>query len=348
VTRLTLALLFFVLSWSAAARPLVIAHRGASGLRPEHTLASYQLAIDQGADFIEADVVMTRDRVLVARHENEIGGTTDVASHPEFMARRATRTVDGQRLTSWFVEDFTLAELRTLRARERLPELRRENTRYDGQFTVPTLEEVIGLIHDQEHAKSRRIGLYVETKHPTYFRSIGLPLEEVLVTELARHGYRGRRDPIFIESFEVENLRRLKRLTSVRLVQLLDAEGGPADGAAASYAEMVTPRGLRAIARYAAAIGPAKAMIVPRDSADRSMMPTSLVADAHKAGLLVHPWTFRSENTFLPVELRDGKDGAAHGKAAVEVRMFRDLGVDGVFSDYPGEAVISLTSPNDR
>jgi glycerophosphoryl diester phosphodiesterase len=346
VIRHILALLLALYSASAIARPLVIAHRGASGLRPEHTLASYQLAIDQGADFIEADVVMTRDHVLVARHENEIGGTTDVASRPEFAARRTTRTVDGQRLTGWFVEDFTLAELRTLRARERLPELRRENMRYDGQFTVPTLEEIIGLIRDQERAKARRIGLYVETKHPTYFRSIGLPLEEALVTLLARHGYRGKQDPIFIESFEVDNLRRLKRLTAVRLVQLLDAEGGPADGAAPTYAAMVTPRGLRAIARYAAAIGPAKAMIVPRDAADRSTTPTALVAEAHKAGLLVHPWTFRSENSFLPAELRNGDDGATHGRADTEVRMFRDLGVDGVFSDYPGEAVAALNGPD--
>jgi glycerophosphoryl diester phosphodiesterase len=329
----------------ASAAPLVIAHRGASGLRPEHTLASYKLAIEQGADFVETDLVMTRDHVLVARHENEIGGTTDVARHPEFASRRTTKTVDGQAITGWFVEDFTLAELKTLRARERLPELRPGNTRYDGQETVPTLQEYLDLIHSEERTRKRRIGIYVETKHPTYFRGIGLPLEEALAATLKRNGYARRSDAAFIESFEVDNLRRLRTLTKVRLVQLTDEEGGPADHAAPSYAAMLTPAGLKTIKGYADAIGPAKSSILPRGSDGASLAPTSLVADAHRAGLLVHPWTFRSENEFLPLQLRDGTDPARHGDAAAEYRLFAAQGVDGVFSDYPGEAASALRGP---
>jgi glycerophosphoryl diester phosphodiesterase len=340
IKHLRLALLLIAVSPPLSAAPLVIAHRGASGLRPEHTLASYALAIQQGADFIEADVVMTRDHVLVARHENEIGGTTDVARHPEFAARRTTKTIDGTPVTGWFVEDFTLAELKMLRARERLPELRPQSSRYDGQFEVPTFDEMIGLLAAHNRTAKRPVGLYVETKHPSYFRSIGLPLEEALVRTLTRHGYRRRGDPAFIESFEVANLQRLRKLTRLRLIQLLDAEGGPADRPAdQDYAAMVTPVGLKAIARYADGIGPAKALIVPRATDGTSRSPTTLIPDAHRAGLLVHPWTFRSENSFLPRELARGDDAAAHGDAATEVQSFVRLGVDGLFSDYPGEAV---------
>jgi glycerophosphoryl diester phosphodiesterase len=340
--RLAATVLLLVAGTQAVrAAPLVIAHRGASGLRPEHTLASYRLAIEQGADYVEADLVMTRDHVLVARHENEIGGTTDVADHPEFAKRRTTKTVDGQVLTGWFVEDFTLAELKTLRARERLPALRPANLRFADQ-AIPTLQDYLDLIRGEEKRRGRRIGIYLETKHPTYFRAIGLPLEEALVATLARNGYTRRTDPAFIESFEVDNLRRLRQQTKLRLVQLIDEEGGPADHAAPSYAAMLTLAGLRTIRTYADAIGPAKSAIVPRAKDGSSLAPTRLVADAHRAKLLVHPWTFRSENEFLPRELRRGSDPATHGDAAAEYRTFIATGVDGLFSDYPGEAVAAV------
>jgi len=324
-----------------AAGPLVIAHRGASGLRPEHTLASYKLAIEEGADFIESDVVMTRDHVLVTRHENEISGTTDVADHPEFAQRRRTVTVDGQELTGWFTEDFTLAELKALRARERLGDLRPANRQYDGQFAVPTLQEVLDLIRAEEKRTKRRIGFYVETKHPTYHRSVGLPLEKELVAVLARNGYTRDSDPVFIESFEVDNLRELHKLTRIRLVQLMEATGHPADQTT-SYAEMATPLGFARIASYAAGVGPDKTMILPRDDAGRSTAPTAFVANAHRVGLVVHPWTFRNENAFLPAEMRKGTIAAEHGDFATEYRTFRTIGVDGVFSDFPADAIAAF------
>ncbi len=328
-------------------RPIVIAHRGASGLRPEHTLASYGLAIEQGADFIEPDVVMTKDGVLVARHENEISGTTDVERHPEFADRRTTKLIDGRQVTGWFTEDFTLAELKTLRARERLPQLRPANMAWDGQEEVPTLQEIIDLVKSREGTRGKRIGLYIETKHPTYFREAGLPLEEALARLLAKNGYGKAEDPVFIQSFEVANLKRLKALTGVRLVQLLDGSGGPADGTKLSYAAMATTAGLKEIATYAAGVGPAKALILPRDAEGRSAQPTSFIVDAHAAGLVVHPWTFRSENYFLPLENRRGAL-QKRGDAAAEYRRFIELGVDGVFSDFPADAIAAtetLTAP---
>lgn len=325
---------------AAAQAPIVIAHRGASGLRPEHTLSAYGLAIDQQADYIEADVVMTRDGVLVARHENEISGTTDVADHPAFADRWTTKWIDGQSVSGWFTEDFTLDELKRLRARERLPQLRPKSSRHDGQETVPTLEEIILFLKARETATGRRIGLYVETKHPSYFRQIGLPLEEALIALLSRSGYAGREDPLFLQSFEVGNLQRLRQMTELRLVQLIADEGSPADQPPPStYKRMTTPAGLAAIAAYADAIGPTKSLIIPRDAQGRSLAATKLVADAHAVGLQVHPWTFRSENHFLPEELRRGGDPAAHGDAAAEYRQFLDLGVDGLFSDFPHHAV---------
>ena len=318
-----------------AERPVIIAHRGASGYRPEHSLSAYSLAIEQGADFIEPDLVMTKDGVLVARHENEISGTTDVAERPEFAARRTTKSIDGERVTGWFTEDFTLAELKTLRVRERLPMLRSGNKSFDGSEAIPTFDEIIALVR----GAGRTVGLYPEIKHPSYFQSIGLAMEKPLVSALHVAGYDGPDDPVFIQSFEVGNLKALRRMTRLRLVQLVAAEGGPADQPGMSYTDMVTPEGLRTIAAYADAIGPAKALIVPRDSAGESLPPTSLVADAHAAGLRVHPWTFRSENYFLPAELRVGILPMGHGKAEDEVRRFLELGVDGVFSDFPDVAV---------
>jgi glycerophosphoryl diester phosphodiesterase len=324
--------------------PLVIGHRGASGYRPEHTLASYRLAIDMGADFIEPDLVSTNDHVLVARHENEISGTTDVAAHPEFAARRATKTIDGVAVTGWFTEDFTLAELRTLRARERLPELRPDNTVFDGLYQVPTLQEVIDL------AKGAGVGIYPETKHPTYFDSIGLSLEEPLVATLHANGYRGPRAPVFIQSFETANLKELNRMTRVPLAQLLDATGRPYDfvvaGDPRTYADLATPAGLEEIAGYADGVGVNKNLIVPRDADQNLLDPTTLVRDAHRAGLQVHAWTFRNENNFLPADFRLGNPASpaylrATGDAPAEYRLFFGLGVDGLFSDNPDTAVAS-------
>jgi len=317
-------------------RPAVIAHRGASGLRPEHTLDAYRLGIEQGADYVEPDLVMSRDGALVARHENEISGTTDVADRAEFADRRVTKTVDGRQLSGWFTEDFTLAELRTLRARERLPELRPDSAAYDGRFGLVTLEEIIALVREESRVRGRPIGIVAELKHAAYFDGIGLPIDRALMPLIAGLG---RADPFFVECFEPGILRRLRGQTGVRLVQLLAETGGPPDGAPIGYVEMVTPSGLAEIARYADAIGPAKALIVPRGPDGASLAPTSLVADAHAADLLVFPWTFRSENFFLPAELRRGEDLRAHGDAAAEYRLFYDLGVDAVFSDFPEQAV---------
>jgi glycerophosphoryl diester phosphodiesterase len=309
---------------------IVIAHRGASGERPEHTLLSYSLAIEQGADFIEPDLVPTKDGELVARHENNIADTTDVSAHPEFASRKATRTIDGVATTGWFTEDFTLAELKTLRAKERLPLLRPGNMEYDGQAEIPTLDEIVALAKRASEATGRTIGIYPETKHPSYFASIGLPLEARLVAKLEAAGWDRADAPVFIQSFEVENLKRLHAMTRVRLIQLMGATGGPADGAAPSYKAMATAEGLKAVAAYAWGIGPEKTMIVPMGGG-----PTSLVADAHAAGLGVHPWTFRAENFFLPAALRKGGNPAAHGELAAEIKQYLALGVDGFFTDYP-------------
>jgi glycerophosphoryl diester phosphodiesterase len=327
----------------ATDRPIVIAHRGASGYRPEHTLEAYRLAIRMGADFIEPDLVATRDGVLVARHENEISGTTDVAGRPEFADRRSTRSIDGVSVTGWFTENFTLAELKTLRAKERLPQVRPTNTAFDGQFQVPTLQEVIDLARTESRRLGRTIGIYPETKHPTYFRSIGLPLEEPLVAVLRRNGLTSRRDAVLIQSFETANLRRLSRLTDVRLVQLLDAAGRPYDltvaGDPRSYADLARPAGLKWISTYADGIGANKNLLVPRDAAGNLLTPSTVVRDAHRAGLIVHAWTFRAENQFLPADFRIGADPNARGDIQAEYELFYGLGLDGVFSDHPDTAV---------
>jgi glycerophosphoryl diester phosphodiesterase len=322
--------------------PLVIGHRGASGYRPEHTLASYQLAIEMGADYIEPDLVSTKDHVLVARHENDITGTTDVADHPEFADRRTTKTIDGRAITGWFTEDFTLAELRTLRAKERLPDLRPFNTAFDGLYQVPTFQEVIDL------AKGAGVGIYPETKHPTYFDSVGLSLEEPLLATLRTNGLDRPRAKVFIQSFETANLKELHRKTRLPLVQLIDEVGAPYDfvvaGDPRTYDDLVTPEGLAEIATYADGVGPSKNRIVPRDAAGNLLDPTSLVRDAHRAGLVVHTWTFRRENSFLPLDFRQGNPASpfylgAPGDLPAELRLFFRLGVDGVFSDNPDIAV---------
>jgi glycerophosphoryl diester phosphodiesterase len=323
---------------------LVLGHRGASAYRPEHTIASYTLAIEMGADFIEPDLVSTSDGQLVARHENDIGGTTDVADHPEFAGRRTTKTIDRVvRADTWFTEDFTLAELKTLRAVERLPNVRPSNTAFDRLYEIPTLQEVIDL------AKRHGVGIYPETKHPTYFDSIGLSLEEPLLSTLRGNGLDGRGARVFVQSFEVSNLKELRAETRVPLIQLIDAGGAPADFVAAgdprTYDDLVTPAGLAEIATYADGIGPEKRRIVPGNTANGQLgEPTSLIRDAHDAGLLVHPFTFRPENEFLAAQFRQGDASSpvfrqARGDQPAELALYFGLGVDGLFVDNPDTAV---------
>lgn len=349
--------------------PLVLGHRGATGYLPEHTLASYAMAIEQGADFIEPDLVSTRDGVLIARHEVDITGTTDVAAHPEFAARRPTKTIDGITSTGWFADDFTLAEIRTLRAVQRLGFRPQQ---YNGVFGIPTFAEVIELAQAARRVKGRVVGVYPETKHPTYHQSVGLPLERKVVSVLQRYGWNHRSAPVFIQSFEVANLKFLNRLTAVRLVQLIDANDvrldgsidsdgyGPYDFVAAgdrrTYADLVTPAGLAEIAAYADGVGPWKRYIIGGratdanrdgqaddvngdgavDDADRrATAPTSLISDAHAAGLFVHAYTWRNEARYLLADYGDDP--------VQEYVHFYCLGVDGVFSDNPDTAVTART-----
>jgi glycerophosphoryl diester phosphodiesterase len=291
---------------------IVIAHRGASGERPEHTLESYQRAIEQGADYIEPDLVMTRDGVLIARHENEIGGTTDVAQHPEFAERRRTQIIDGETMTGWFTEDFTLAEIKTLRARERLPALRPANCAFDGRFSVPTFDEIMQLAQGASRAGRARVGVYPETKHPAHFQKLGLAQERPVLETLERYGYAERGSPVFIQSFDPNNLRQLREMTPLPLVQLLEQEIGD----------------IARIAQYANCIGIAKALATPAS-----------VAAAHARGLAVHAWTFRAENEFLPDDLKIGQSPAAHGDLRGEIARYLALGIDGFFTDFPAIGV---------
>lgn len=323
-----------------ARRPIVIAHRGASGERPEHTLAAYRLAIAQGADFIEPDLVMTRDGVLVCRHENEISTTTDVSERAEFAARRTAKSIDGVEALGWWVEDFTLAELKTLRCKERLPQLRPANAAFDGQEQIPTFAEVLAL------AGEAGVGIYPELKHPTFLRGQGLDPAPAFIAAVREAGGQRVADQLIVQCFETGALRQLAEMSSIRwtCVQLLAASGGPWDRRDLSYADMLSENGLRVIAEYARGIGPEKTLIVPRDSSGRSLEPTNLVTAAHAAGLVVHPWTFRAENYFLPAELRRGDPAAPdylrqHGDLAAELHGFYAAGVDGVFSDFPAAAV---------
>lgn len=318
---------------------LVIAHRGASGERPEHTLGSYTLAIEQGADFIEPDLVLTKDGILVARHENEISETTDVSARPEFAGRKTSKTIDGQTMTGWFTEDFTLAELKTLRAKERLPQLRKANMAFDGQFEIPTFEEILELAKAESVRTGRTIGVYPETKHPSYFASIGLPHEAPLLALLERYGHVDRSAPVFIQSFEVENLKALRAKTKVRLIQLMDEKGSPPDRPDLTYPDMATAEGLNAVAAYADGVGPNKALVIPRTLLGNLGEPTMLVRDAHRAGLAVHPWTFRRENYFLPLSAKSGIDPRGVGDVESEIRAYLATGIDGFFSDNVAEAV---------
>ncbi|MEA5620486.1 glycerophosphodiester phosphodiesterase [Cronbergia sp. UHCC 0137] len=304
--------------------PIIIAHRGASGYRPEHTLAAYKLAIDLGADYIEPDLVVTRDGVLVARHENEISETTDVGNHPEFARLQTTKIIDGEVKVGWFTEDFSLAELKTLKAKERIPQLRPQNTIYNGLFSIPTFQEII----DLAQAQSRNIGIYPETKHPSYFKSVGLPLEDTLLEVLKNNNFH---QSVFIQSFEVSNLQELAKKTDLPLVQLINDHGKPYDFVVnddlRTYQDLVIKTGLQEIAKYAQAIGVNKNLIIPRDADGKLLSPTSLIMDAHTAKLLIHAWTFRNEDVFLPLDFQGNPQG--------EYELFLSLGIDGVFSDFP-------------
>ena len=346
--------------------PLVIGHRGASGYRPDHTLESYKLAIDMGADFIEPDLVATKDGVLVARHEPNITGTTDVATRPEFASRKTTKNVDGVNEEGWFVSDFTLAELKTLRAVQPLSD---RDQSFNGKFQIPTFEEVLDLAKAEGAKAGRTVGVYPETKHPTYHAKLGLPLEDRLLAVLAKYGYTTKASPVIVQSFEVSNLKYLRTKTQVRLVQLVDANDVNADGSmdltapydkpydfavagdSRTFASLLTPAGLKEIKTYADGIGPWKPYLIPSkqvdanndgkpddlngdgkiDERDRVMMPaTSVVKDAHAAGLFVHAYTFRNEAKRLASDFK--------GDPKAEYKLFYALGVDGVFSDFPDTA----------
>ncbi|MBS2938462.1 glycerophosphodiester phosphodiesterase [Nocardioides sp. J2M5] len=319
--------------------PTVFAHRGASGYRPEHTVAAYELAARQCADYVEPDLVMTRDGVLVDRHEPEIGGTTDVASRPEFADRRTTKQLDGRPVTGWFVEDFTLAELKTLRAVERLPQLRPESRSFDGLYQVPTFEEVLAFARRTETCDGEPMGVIPEIKHSTYLAAAGHPAERAVLDAFARNGVRPGRTPVVIQSFEVSNLRRLDRMTRFDLVQLVDCSGAPYDqvvaGTGVTYDDLVTRAGMRGIARYADSVGLCKDRMIPRDADGSLGAPTDAIAHAHRAGLTVTGWTFRRENSFLPLEFRSSADPAAPGDLTGEIRTFLAAGMDDFFTDNP-------------
>jgi glycerophosphoryl diester phosphodiesterase len=332
------------------ATPIVIGHRGACGYAPEHTLTSYFIAIQQGADFVEPDLVMTQDAVLVARHENEIGATTNVADHLEFATRRKAKSIDGVTIEGWFTEDFTLAELKTLRARERIADVRPENVRFDGQFEIASFEEILALVRAVESERRVRaellglpapapVGVYPETKHPSYFRNLGLPLEAALLAALARWDFSGADAPVFIQSFEVANLIELSGMTDLPIVQLVESEGQPYDftlrGDARSYADLMKPAGLAEVARYAHAVGVNKTLIIPRNADDSLGRATTLVADAHDQGLKVHGWTFRAENFFLPRKYRSSSARARRGNLGAELAAYLATGMDGFFTDQP-------------
>lgn len=346
----------------SGAPPVVIAHRGASGYLPEHTLAAYELAIEQGADFIEPDLVSTKDGMLIVRHELNISETTDVAEHPEFAARRTSKIIDGRQAEGWFADDFTLAEIKTLRARQRLPFRPQQ---FNDRFEIPTFQEVVELAKRASERSGRVIGIYPETKHPTYHRSVGLPLEEKLVEMLERYGLNGRTAPVVIQSFETDNLKALRKMTEVRLVQLIDGDGvapggGPipgkpydftAGGDPRTYADLLTPEGLMEIKTYADGIGPWKRYLIGladpgevgasrNDYGEKLGYPTAVVRDAHSVGLFVHAWTFRDESRYLASDYG--------GDPLKEYHQFYSLGVDGVFSEFPDTAVAARAGKKNK
>ncbi|MBJ7906854.1 glycerophosphodiester phosphodiesterase [Streptomyces sp. DSM 110735] len=328
-------------------KPTIIGHRGTSGYRPEHTFGSYDLALELGADIVEAgDLVPTKDGHLVCRHEPEIGGTTDVASHPEFADRKRTKLLDGVSTTGWFTEDFTLAELRTLRAVERIPANRPHNTLYNGRWPIPTFEEVLQWQDRRTRELGRQVWIYPELKHPTYFRKLGLGLEERVAKILHKYGKDGRNSPVILQSFEPTSIQRMNRLVDNPLVVLLSsADSRPYDfvdtGDPRTTADLVTPKGLREIAGYAQGIGPTLDLVIPKKSDGTLGTPTTLVADAHKVGLVLHPYTMRNENPFLPAEYRKGSAPDAYGDAFGAFRTYFATGIDGVFTDNADTALLA-------
>ena len=345
--------------------PLVIGHRGASGYLPDHTLEGYKRAIELGADFIEPDLLATKDGVLVARHEPNISATTNVKDHPEFASRKRKAMVDGFEEEGWFVSDFTLAELKTLRAIQPMAD---RDQSHNGQYAIPTFEEVLALAKSEGERAKRTIGVYPETKHPTYHANLGLKLEDRLLDILQKNGLTKKDSPVIIQSFETSNLKYLRTKTQVRLVQLIDGNDVNADGSmdfslpwgqaydltavgdSRNYGALLTPAGLADIKKYADGIGPWKPYLIPTrltigadgkpvdlnkdgaiDERDRTLMaPTAVLDNAHKAGLFVHPYTFRSEAKRLASDYK--------GDPKAEYKRFYELGVDGVFADYPDHA----------
>jgi glycerophosphoryl diester phosphodiesterase len=319
--------------------PVLVGHRGSPAYRPEHTLESYALAIELGADIIEPDLVITKDGHLVARHENEIGSTTNVASRVEFASRKTSKIIDGVEITGWFTEDFTLAELKTLFCKERIPMTRPNNTIYNGKFRIPTLQEVIALAKNYT-SKGRVVGIYPETKHPSYFQSIGKPLEPVLVKVLEEHGWNSKSAPVVIQSFEVSNLKALRLETSVFLAQLIgNPNEKPFDfvlkNDSRTYASLVSDVGFNEISSYADGIGIYKEWIIPRTIENEMGNATTVVSMAHKHKLLVHLWTFRPENEFLPIALKKEpkSDGTLIGDGVFEILKHLEAGIDGFFTD---------------
>ncbi|XP_034841159.1 uncharacterized protein [Maniola hyperantus] len=321
--------------------PVVIAHRGASGYVPEHTLGSYALAITMGADYVEPDLVMTKDGQLISRHDNELGLTTDVANRTEFADRYRTQTIDSNEVSGWFTEDFTLAEIKTLRAIERIPDIRPGNARMDEAFQIITFQEIIDLVKSLQISQRRTIGIYPEIKHSSHFKNLGLPMEELVVNTFHQNGYLDSHAPVYIQSFEINNLKELKVITNLRLLQLYDSKSlQPADqvllGTGITYGSMSTPEGLAEVAKYASAVGPDKSYIIPRNADNSLGEPTNFVADAHAVGLKVHPYTFRAENTFLPKEYQsDNPSKQARGNLTGELQKYVEAGIDGLFSDQP-------------
>ena len=328
-------------------KPTIIGHRGASGYRPEHTLGSYQLALDMGAHVIEAgDLVPTKDGHLVCRHEPEIGGTTDVSAHPEFASRKTTKLLDGVSTTGWFTEDFTLAELKTLRAKERIPANRPHNTLYDGHWEIPTFEEVLRWREEQSRKRGKQVWIYPELKHPTYFRKLGLGLEERVAKVLRGHGLDKKNSPVIIQSFEPTSVQRLNKLVGNPLVVLLSAANTrPWDfvetGDPRTVADLVKPAGLKEMASYAQGIGPTLDLIILKDASGNLTTPTTLVRDAHAVGLILHPYTMRNENPFLPTNFRKGTDADGYGDAFGAFRTYFATGIDGVFTDNPDTGVLA-------
>lgn len=329
------------------ADPLVLAHRGASGYRPEHTLAAYDLAVEQGADYIEPDLVMTKDGVLVDRHEPEISGTTDVADHPEFADRKTTKDLDGKPVTGWFVDDFTLAELKTLRAKERLGSMRPESASYDGQFEVPTFEEVLATREALSRKTGRVIGIIPEIKHSTYLHDEGFDPEAEVVRLVRQYHLNHPKAPLWVQSFELTALKDLRDEHGYKgkSTFLTTVAGGPYDlhAQGTTYAELTTATSMQELSQWIDGFGPEKNAVIARNADGTLGEPTSFVRDAHAAGLKVTPWTFRAENTFLPTDYRSGADPAAHGRMADEVTRFYEIGVDGVFCDQPDICVEART-----